>query len=117
MPGASTLARLVARVRDEGTRRLYERLDDLLSDRQREVLERLLEVPEGARLSDLERWRKGPAKPSGRSLERAMHHLKSALRQPERRCVACGRWTHSWCGSGGLVERSAPRGCGGLRCT
>lgn len=36
-------------------------------------------------------------RPYGRSLERAVHHLKSGLRQPERRRVACcSRWTHSW---------------------
>ena len=28
---------------------------------QRRVLDRLLDVPPGSRLSDLERWRKGPA--------------------------------------------------------
>jgi hypothetical protein len=35
-------------------------------------LENLVVVPEGARYSDLERWRKGPSKPSGRNLERAL---------------------------------------------
>jgi hypothetical protein len=30
-------------------------------------------VPDGARYSDLERWRKGPAKPSGRNLEKALN--------------------------------------------
>jgi hypothetical protein len=36
------------------------------------MLERLLDVPDGARFSDLERWRKGPAEPSGRNLERSL---------------------------------------------
>ncbi|MEV4375200.1 hypothetical protein AB0J71_49735 [Nonomuraea sp. NPDC049637] len=36
------------------------------------ILETLLEVPEGRRSSDLERWRKGPAAPSGRNLEKAL---------------------------------------------
>jgi hypothetical protein len=31
-----------------------------------------LKVPDGRRFSDLERWRRGPAKPSGRNLERAI---------------------------------------------
>jgi len=56
----STLARLVARVRDEQTRRLWSVLEQLLSTGQRYVLDQLLEVPPGARVSDLERWRKGP---------------------------------------------------------
>jgi hypothetical protein len=30
-------------------------------------------VPDGARYSDLERWRKGPAKRSGRNLEKALN--------------------------------------------
>jgi hypothetical protein len=29
-------------------------------------------VSDGARYSDLERWRKGPAKPSGRNLQKAL---------------------------------------------
>ena len=103
LPGVSTLARLVARVRDEGTQRLYEHLDDLLNDRQREVLERLLEVPEGARWSDLERWRKGPAKPSGRSLERALARVAD-LWVPRRSPAADTRTF----GSAVLVARMPP---------
>lgn len=72
LPGATTLARVVARVRDQATQRLWETLYDLLTDRQRRVLELALEVPEGASFSDLDRWRKGPAKPSGKNLERAL---------------------------------------------
>ena len=56
----STLARLVARIRDEQTRRLWAVLEGLLSTGQRYVLDQLLEVPPGSRVSDLERWRKGP---------------------------------------------------------
>ncbi|MDP1846378.1 MAG: Tn3 family transposase [Solirubrobacteraceae bacterium] len=72
LPGVTTLARLVARVRDEATQRLWDTLAGLLTDRQCRLLERLLTVADGGRFSDLERWRKGPAKPSGRSLERAI---------------------------------------------
>ncbi len=70
LPGVTTLARLVAQVRDEATQRLWDSLYELLTARQRAELERLLEVPEGARFTDLERWRKGPAQPSGRNLAR-----------------------------------------------
>jgi Domain of unknown function (DUF4158) len=72
LPGVTTLARLVARVRDEATQRLWDTLAGLLTARQCRLLERLLKVPDGARFSDLERWRKGPAKPSGRNLEKAI---------------------------------------------
>ncbi len=56
----TTLARLVARVRDDTTHRLWRELEALLTPGQRRVLDRLLEVPPGLRVSDLERWRKGP---------------------------------------------------------
>lgn len=75
LPGVTTLARLVARVRDEATQRLWDCLFGELGDQQRRLLELLLEVPDGARLSDLERWRKGPTKPSGKSLEKALSRV------------------------------------------
>ena len=60
LPGVTTLVRLVARVRDDTTHRLWRMLEALLTRAQRRVLDRLLEVPPGRRVSDLERWRKGP---------------------------------------------------------
>jgi TnpA family transposase len=60
LPGVSTLVRLVAQVRDDTTRRLWSVLEGLLTVGQRYVLDQLLEVPPGSRVSDLERWRKGP---------------------------------------------------------
>jgi uncharacterized protein DUF4158 len=60
LPGVTTLARLVARVRDDTTHRLWRVLESLLTPAQRRMLDRLLEVPPGLRVSDLERWRKGP---------------------------------------------------------
>jgi hypothetical protein len=72
LPGVTTLARLVARVREEATERLWGTLVGLLTAGQCRQLERLLEVPDVRRFSDLERWRKGPAKPSGRNLEKAI---------------------------------------------
>lgn len=57
LPGVTTLARLVARVSDEATQRLWDTLSELPTSRQR----RMLVVADGARLSDLERWRQtGP---------------------------------------------------------
>src|SRR5262245_5321220 len=45
LPGVTTLVRLVARVRDETTHRLWRVLEALLTPAQRRVLDRLLEVP------------------------------------------------------------------------
>lgn len=58
-----------ARVRDEAIDRLHQELFQILSPRQRAVLELLLEVPEGSRASDLERWHKGPSVASGKNME------------------------------------------------
>ena len=69
----TTLARFVARVREEAQEDLYATLAGLPGPHQRAGLEQLVVVPDGARYSDLERWRKGPAKPSGRNLERALN--------------------------------------------
>jgi hypothetical protein len=73
LPGVTTLARLVARVREEATEELYATLASLPSPHQVMSLENLVVVPDRARYSDLERWRKGPSKPSGRNLERALN--------------------------------------------
>ena len=73
LPGVTTLARIVARVRDEATDELYATLAGLPGAHQAARLESLVVVPEGARYSDLELWRKGPTKPSGRNLERALN--------------------------------------------
>jgi hypothetical protein len=58
LPGVTTLARVVARVREEATHDLYATLAGLPSAYQRAALEHLVVVPDGARYSDLERWRK-----------------------------------------------------------
>jgi Domain of unknown function (DUF4158) len=55
LPGVTTLARLVASVRDESTRQMWEELARLPDPAQRRALDRLPEVPHGARVSDLER--------------------------------------------------------------
>jgi len=64
LPGVTTLARLVARVREEeANQRLWDTLAGLPTAVQRRRLADLLEVPAGARISDLERWRKGGVEP------------------------------------------------------
>jgi len=61
----TTLARLVARERDAATQRLWDSLCAALTVQQRAALDALLVVPPGGRVSELERWRTGPARPSG----------------------------------------------------
>jgi TnpA family transposase len=75
LPGVTTLARLVAQVRDEANQRLWETLDGLLTAEQRVLLDSLTKVPEGERVSQLEKWRKGPVKASGRTMERALDRV------------------------------------------
>ena len=67
LPGVTTLARLVARARAEGDERLWETLAAVPTLHQAQVLDGLLDVSEESRFSDLERWRKGLADPTGKS--------------------------------------------------
>ncbi|MCX5233111.1 Tn3 family transposase [Streptomyces sp. NBC_00233] len=75
LPGASRLSRLVGNVREAANQRLWDTLYGLLSIGQRAVLDSLLTVPAGARVSELDRLRRGPVRVSGSqmkwSLERA----------------------------------------------
>ncbi len=75
LPGVTRLARLVASVREAANQRLWEGLSGLLDAGQRTVLDALLSVPAGARISELDRLRRGPVRVSGSqmkwSLERA----------------------------------------------
>ncbi len=76
LPGVTTLAR----VRDETTRRLWGVLEGLLTVGQRYVLDQLLEVPPGSRISDLERWRKGPVpRGSGPTLIKALDQVAEVM--------------------------------------
>jgi hypothetical protein len=80
LPGVSTLARLVAQVRDDTTRRLWAVLERLLTVGQRYVLNQLLEVLPGSRVSDLERWRKGPPpRGSGPTMIKALDQVAEVM--------------------------------------
>ena len=72
LPGVTTLARLVASARAEGDRRLWETLAAVPSASEVEALDALLDVAEGSRTSELDRSRKGPADPTGKSLGLAL---------------------------------------------
>lgn len=72
LPGVSTLARLVARVRSEAADRLHRALCEDLTGAECARLDELLVVGDGARVCELERWRKGVSVPSGKNLEKAL---------------------------------------------
>ncbi|WP_326830039.1 DUF4158 domain-containing protein [Streptosporangium sp. NBC_01810] len=76
LPGVTTLARLVAKIREDTTKRLWGALEGLLTIGQRYVLDQMLEVPPGSRVSDLERWRKGVApRASGPTIIKALDQV------------------------------------------
>ena len=79
LPGVSRLARLVARERDAATQRLWETLHAALTGQQRLALDALLAVPPGARVSELERWRTGPARASGPQMVKALNRVAEII--------------------------------------
>lgn len=76
LPGVTTLARLVAAVREAANQRLWDTLYGLLSAGQRAVLDSLLTVPPGARVSELDRLRRGPVRISGPQMKWALERAE-----------------------------------------
>nr|WP_244190164.1 hypothetical protein [Streptomyces hygroscopicus] len=76
LPGVTTLARLVAAVREAANQRLWDTLCGLLSTGQRAVLDSLLTVPPGARVSELDRLRRGPVRISGPQMKWALERAE-----------------------------------------
>ncbi len=76
LPGVTVLARVVAQVRDRVSARLWRVLTAAPDTRQRERLEALLVVPEGARQSHLDRLRCAPTRVSGPALVAALERLE-----------------------------------------
>ncbi|OMH27556.1 Tn3 family transposase [Motiliproteus sp. MSK22-1] len=72
LPGASTLTRLISEVRERATNRLWLRLSALPTPEQATRLEALLQVPDGSRTSNFDRYRKGPVTISGPSFNDAV---------------------------------------------
>jgi len=75
LPGVTTMARLVAEVRAAAVERLWSSLYGLAGDPLRRRLDGLLVVPEGARVSELERLRVGPTKLSAAEMTRSLARL------------------------------------------
>jgi hypothetical protein len=76
LPGATTLERAVAAVRDQAERDLWQRIASTLDDEQRERLQRLLLVPYSSNVSALERLRRAPVSVSAQGLFGALKRLR-----------------------------------------
>ncbi len=102
LPGVSVLTRLVAGVREATTQRLWDTLAAKVGPAQARLLDGLLEVPSGARLSDLERLRYGPTSVSGKGMTAALARVGEVAGLgladvaiddvPQRRLVELARW-------------------------
>lgn len=76
LPGVTTLARMVAAVRQEENDRLHAALYEAVPYDLRTEMVRLLEVPEKKRVSELERLRLGPMRVSGKAMELALDRAR-----------------------------------------
>ena len=76
LPGVTVLTRLIARIRDRAATRLWRRLARLPSAEQQGRLEALVVVPEGDRVSPLERLRRAPTRISSPALVGALERLQ-----------------------------------------
>ncbi|MFB7557973.1 DUF4158 domain-containing protein [Streptomyces brevispora] len=92
LPGVTTLARMVAPVRQEENDRLHAALYEAVPYDLRTEMVRLLEVPEKKRVSELERLRLGPMRVSGRAMELALDRARE-VRGPGAGAVDAGRVT------------------------
>ena len=75
LPGASTLERFVAKLRQRVEQRLWHLLGQGMTRESQRKLEALLSVPEGNRRSWFDQLRTGPTTISGPSLVRALERL------------------------------------------
>lgn len=102
LPGVTILARLIAQVRDAAMQRLWDVMASMLTTEQARLVERLLEVPEGGRVSDLERLRNAPRPPSGRNMVKSLDRVAELAglgvgvlgleAVPHRRVVELAKW-------------------------
>ena len=75
LPGVTVLTRLIARLRDRASARLWHFLAQLPSAAQRTRLEALLVVGEGERVSPLDRLRRAPTRISSPAMVDALNRL------------------------------------------
>ncbi|WP_281204126.1 hypothetical protein [Streptomyces sp. Isolate_45] len=72
LPGITTLTRLVAEVRASENTVLYRTLDEAVPNGLRQTMRDLLKVPDGKRISGLERLRTPPMRVSGSAMTAAL---------------------------------------------
>ncbi len=77
LPGISVLERLVSRVRSRVENRIWGILIKQITKEQRESLENLLTIPEGSRVSVIDKLRSGPVRVSGPSLVQALLRIQT----------------------------------------
>ena len=77
LPGATILARLVSRIRDRASKRVWNILSSLTDIRQREHLENLLTHPDDSRRTLLDHLRRSPTRVSVPALVEALHRLET----------------------------------------
>ena len=75
LPGVTVLTKLIAQVRDRASARIWRFLAKLPSSEQRIRLDALLLVPEGSRVSTLDRLRRAPTRISSPSMTDALDRL------------------------------------------
>lgn len=75
LPGVTVLTKLIARVRDRASARLWCYLGKLPSFEQQSRLDALLIIPEGSRISSLDRLRRAPTRISSPSMTDALNRL------------------------------------------
>jgi len=76
LPGATTLTRLIAEIRERAMNRLWRKLSLLPTKEQKEKLITLLEVPDSQRVSRFDHYRKGPYSISSSSFNQAIQRYK-----------------------------------------
>jgi hypothetical protein len=76
LPGASTLTRLIAEIRDRASNRLWDKLSAIPTPEQIVDLEILLEPSEGRRTSWLDHYRKGATTISGPAFNQAVERYQ-----------------------------------------
>ncbi len=76
LPGATVLARLVARIRDRAAKNLWSSLSELTTPLQNHRLEGLLDVAEEDRQSHFDRLRRDPVRISGPALVEALKRVE-----------------------------------------